>query len=107
MSELPLFDDEIPGAIPGAHFNGPEYVPERDHVRLAGQMRRIFDLMKDGEWRTLENIRATTGDPPASISAQLRHLRKVRFGSHEIERRGLGHGLFQYRLIVNIAAETI
>ncbi|KKL56177.1 hypothetical protein LCGC14_2247980, partial [marine sediment metagenome] len=36
---------------------------------------------------TLCEIEDLTGDPPASISAQLRHLRKERFGAHTVERR--------------------
>ena len=81
------------------HFNGPEYVPERDFVRLTGQCARVFDLMKDGHWRTLDQISQATGDPHASVSAQLRHLRKDRFGGHEVNRRHLHGGLFQYQLI--------
>ena len=87
-----------------ARFNGPEYVPQWDKERLTGQIYRIARLMIDGRWRTLEEIASATGDPPASISAQLRHLRKERFGSHTINRRPRGdraHGLFEYQLIWN------
>ena len=41
------------------------------------------------------------GDPEASASAQLRHLRKPRFGSHTVEKRNRGareFGLWEYRL---------
>lgn len=79
-------------------FNGADYVPERDNARLAGQMQRVFELMSDGQWRTLQEIADQTGDPPASISAQLRHLRKSRFGGHTIEKDHLGNGLYSYRL---------
>ena len=85
-------------------FNGSDYVPELDNVRLTGQIKRIFNLMKGGKWRTLREIEAETNDPQSSISAQLRHLRKERFGSHIIEKRRRGvqtQGLFEYRLIVN------
>lgn len=30
------------------HFNGPDYDPEFDDERLTGQLKRIVDLMKDG-----------------------------------------------------------
>jgi|SRR5262252_2522553 len=83
------------------HFNGPEYDPAIDHERLAGQMQRVFDLMIDGNWRTLSEISDATGDPAASVSAQLRHLRKPRFGSFVVDRRARGdraRGLFEYRL---------
>jgi hypothetical protein len=81
-------------------FNGPDYDPDRDDIRLSAQHERVFDLMVDGQWRTLNQIASIIFDPPASISAQLRHLRKERFGGHTVEKRYLGHGLFEYRLVV-------
>ncbi len=57
--------------------------------------------MRDGKWRTLDEIATFTGDPHASVSAQLRHLRKARFGGHKVEKRARGDrhcGLFEYRL---------
>jgi len=95
--------------ILGGHFNGPHYEPELDHARLTGQLKRVFEAMgsaKDPVWRTLGELEQLTGDPQASISAQLRHLRKKRFGSYVIEtrRRGAGKiGLFEYRLLPPLA----
>lgn len=80
---------------------GGGYVPARDNARLAGQMKRVWDAMSDGRWRTLGEIAAVTGDPEASVSAQLRHLRKERFGGHRVEKRARGDaagGLFEYRV---------
>lgn len=88
---------------PVPHFDGPAYEPEFDHARLTGQILRVWDLMRDGHWRTLQEIADRTGDPPASISAQLRHLRKKRFGLHTVERRSRGDrvaGLWEYRVLV-------
>ncbi len=80
-------------------FNGADYQPKRDDERLTGQLRRIYDVIRDGKWRTLGQIEELTGDPQPSISAQLRHLRKQRFGSHVIERRhDVENGLYQYRM---------
>lgn len=90
----------------GADFDGPEYRREFDHTRLTGQILRVFACMRDGRWRTLEEICVRTGDPAASISAQLRHLRKPKFGSYIVEKRARGareHGLFEYRLGVPAA----
>lgn len=87
----------------GTRFDGADYLPKRDDPRLSGQLGRIFALMQDGGWRTLGEIAAMTGDPQPSISAQLRHLRKRRFGSHVVERRHLGRGLYQYRLLVRVS----
>lgn len=83
-------------------FNGPEYKTKSDNIRLGNQQNRIKALMIDGQWRTLNEISKITGDPAASVSAQLRHLRKERFGSYTLERRPRKHrdsGLFEYRLL--------
>jgi len=85
-------------------FDGADYTPTLDKLRLTGQLLRVFNLMRDGAWRTLDSIAAATGDPAASISAQLRHLRKQRFGAHDVQKRRHGKktsGLFEYRVVVN------
>lgn len=81
------------------NFDGPDLEKE-DHVRLAGQILAIFSVMQDRTWRTLAEIARVTGAPEASASAQLRHLRKARFGGHTVERRRRGAGLYEYRLHV-------
>lgn len=88
----------IPGQV---YFNGSDYFPLRDDPRLIKQITRVFMCMKDGLWRTLGEIAEETGDPEASISAQLRHLRKERFGSHAVNKNHLGNGLYTYQLVVN------
>ena len=80
-------------------FPGPDLQAE-DHERLTTQLRRIYEVMRDGEWRTLPQIAELAGAPEASASAQLRHLRKPRFGGYDIERRYLGQGLYQYRMVM-------
>ena len=45
-----------------AHFNGPEYDPAHDLVRLTGQIKRVYDLMQDGTWRTKSISRIDGGD---------------------------------------------
>lgn len=70
---------------------------------LAGQILRVFDSMQGGEWLSLPELRDRTGDPIASISAQLRNLRKPEFGSHTILRRRrepAERGLHEYHLVV-------
>lgn len=79
-------------------FDGADYQPSRDQARLTAQQQRLLDLMGDGHWRTLRQIEAATGIPQASASAQLRHLRKARFGGYTVERDHLGGGLYQYRV---------
>ena len=82
-------------------FDGDDYNHERDSDRLTGQLLRIFEVVKDSRWRTLKEIALLTGDPEASISAQLRHLRKPRFGSHEVEKQYVDRGLYKYRVLIN------
>lgn len=82
-------------------FNGADYQPDRDNPRLTNQILRVWNCMSDGRWRTLSEIAAITGDPEASVSAQLRHLRKPRFGEHLVERRYVKNGLYEYKLIPN------
>ena len=92
------------GNLKPARFDGPEYKPMHDQARLTGQIKRGYSCMADGKWRTLDEISKATSDPHASISAQLRHLRKPRFGSHVVEKRPRGdrsHGLWEYRVIVH------
>ena len=85
------------------NFDGDTYVAEHDLARLTGQILRIYDAMRDGVYRTLPEIEALTGDGQASISAQLRNLRKTRFGGHTVNKRARGErsrGLFEYQLVV-------
>jgi hypothetical protein len=85
-------------------FDGADYDPKSDDTRLTGQIKRVWDCMKDSQWRTLREIEEITGDPQASISAQLRHLRKLRFGLHTVNKQPRGDresGLFEYQLIIN------
>ena len=85
----------------GSDFDGATYQRKLDFARLTGQIKRVHDCMADGCWRTLTEIADVTGDPAASVSAQLRNLRKTRFGAFVIEKRARGdrsRGLFEYRL---------
>jgi hypothetical protein len=93
-----LFDANTPSF----NFDGATYEPERDQIRLNGQMLRVFDVMRDGQWRTLSEIRLLCPhDSEAGISARLRDLRKAKFGGWTVERRARHErGLFEYRLII-------
>ena len=55
------------------------------------QMATIRDFMLlaagRGEWLTLDEIAGTTEFGEASVSAQLRHLRKPRHGRYRVEKR--------------------
>lgn len=79
-------------------FDGDVYQHAIDFSRLKGQILRVYQLMRDGRWRTLDEIARATGDPVASVSAQLRHLRRDKFGGHVVNRRSRAGALFEYQL---------
>lgn len=98
-------------------FSGAAYDPELDQRRLALQIERIRRLCADGAWRTLREMKteleilyAPTYFPEASISANLRNLRKPGF-CYRVEKRrragarGPGSGLFEYQLLPPLALE--
>ena len=70
---------------------GPTYDKATDGERLATQMETILQYVRGmtlgGSWLTLKEIARDTGFPEASISAQLRHLRKPQFGSWRVEKQ--------------------
>lgn len=68
--------------------------------RLSTQFDVILELMSGQDWLTLAEIEEATGYPPASISAQLRHMRKEQFGGHTVNKRHLEDGLFEYQVIM-------
>lgn len=89
-------------------FAGSDYVPERDNPRLGRQIDRIKDVLQTGQAYTLGEFAQKTGDPEASISAQLRHLRKEQHGSHDIRKRHRGDpaaGLYEYWRVGTIQVE--
>ena len=90
-------------------FDGATYDSAQDRIRLTGQALRVWNIMKGGHWRTLEEISRASehfgkSDSEAAVSARLRDYRKERFGEHCVERRARGgrhKGLFEYRLLIN------
>lgn len=91
-------------------FAGSEYVPHLDDQRLQGQIKRVRDALIDGRYRTLREIHEITGDGEASISAQIRHLRKQHHGGYVIDRRIRGdrvNGLFEYAITGQAQAGTL
>ena len=81
-------------------FDGSDYVHKRDGIRLTGQLERVFDVMKSGQWISLRELSDRAKCPEASASAQMRNLRKERFGGFEVEKKYTHLGLFLYRLKV-------
>ena len=85
-------------------FDGSDYKPVRDDNRLTSQLLRIWEVVRHGGWWTLNQIATRTGEPAPSVSAQLRHLRKERFGSHQVDKRYTSDGLYEYRVTPNHVA---
>ena len=82
-----------------ASFDGDVYQPALDDVRLKSQLQRIYELMKDSRWRTVQDISVAVRAPSASVLAQLGHLRKAKFGAYLVEKRRVtDQGLWEYRV---------
>src|SRR5216684_4355875 len=68
-------------------------IRRRELLRIAGRRQRdvLCDVMLSARqcetWLTLDELSKLTHYPPASISAQLRHLRKPEFGGYAVEKR--------------------
>jgi len=79
---------------------GPAFNEKKDGDRIRQQMQAIHNLCSDGIWRTLGVISKALGYPEASVSAQLRHLRKEKFGAFVVKKRRVTEtGLWEYQLL--------
>lgn len=98
--QLAMFDNP--------RFDGETYEPAKDQKRLKGQLLRVYNVMLDGEWHTLEWLATACQGSVPSVSARLRDLRKERFGAHTIERKRSEtiKGLFLYRMIANTETDN-
>jgi hypothetical protein len=82
---------------------GPAYEAALDGTRIQKQHERIRDYMMRSGWRTLAEISKALAYPEASISAQLRHLRKPEFGSYVVDKRRRDNaGQWEYRVRIEI-----
>lgn len=84
-------------------FEGDSYIAEIDKERLTKQSDKIWMVMLDGKWHTLQDIENQTQAPQASISSCLRNFRKKKWGSHTVDKRRVDDlkGTFEYKLTVN------
>lgn len=93
-------------------FSGEAYDEDRDCSALTGQLRIVFDIMSDQKWRSVRRIQqlmvrdygqSELACPENSIQAQIRNLRKPKFGNYECPRKTMpgkrgGRGYSVYRL---------
>lgn len=85
-------------------MRGETFNETLDGKRIGAQQQRVCRAMADGEWRTLREIAALTGDGEASVSARIRCLDHVE-GRHESRRRGDGRrGVWEYRWVRDLVA---
>lgn len=85
-------------------FSGADYQATLDFDRLTTQIGKVLEAVQDGQWHTLRELSERTDAPEASVSAQLRNLRKPKHGGYTIERRRAAGvpeqcGLYEYRLV--------
>lgn len=80
-------------------FDGNTFDEDRDGARLTRQLMAVRSIVSTGRWVTLAELARAVGASEPSVSARLRDLRKPRFGSHTVERRYLGGGVWQYRMV--------
>ena len=80
-------------------FDGATFDRPRDNSRLHAQLDKVRSVMLRSGWLTLDEIsNRCDGAPTASVSARLRDLRKVRFGSYDVQRRYRSRGLWEYKI---------
>ncbi|QIO34346.1 hypothetical protein [Bradyrhizobium sp. 1(2017)] len=85
--------------VPVQAFDGATYEAGGDYLRLTGQLARVYSLMKDGQWRSLQQIADVAGGSEAACSARLRDLRKPKYGAHNVLRTRVTGGLWRYRMV--------
>jgi hypothetical protein len=81
-------------------------LPEGVKLKENGFTARIFDVMRDQQYRTLQNIKEEAGidAPLQNVAARLRDLRKASYGGFTVEKYPLYDGFdkktgeFEYRL---------
>lgn len=85
-------------------FDGDTFDPKLDGKRLSTQLWKVFTALYGGDWLSLIEIANKAGLSMAQlpgITARIRDLRKIRFGSHTVERRRVKEtGVWEYKLTV-------
>jgi len=77
-----------------AYLDSPSGAP-----RLVGQLRRTFELMRNGRPWTLTELAAELGCLETSAGARMRDLRKLEHGGHMVVWEVRADGIREYRLL--------
>jgi len=96
LSGTPVIDPRATACAP--HTNGPTDRSESDTREYVCQRVRVFTLMQDSRWRTLQQIARLTGCLETSVSIRLREIRRA---GHTVIHEPVGDGstIRKYRLI--------
>ena len=79
-------------------FDGDDYVANRDNTRLTNQIDKVRMYMENAGYLTVKQIAADLKQPEPSVSAQIRNLRKDRFGARTVNREYRGNGCYAFKL---------
>lgn len=97
------FEAKLPKSV-----GGEKYLTEADMKQFSAACRRIFDLMKDQQWHSMEQIQKAATEPgkrpPSEYMRRLRDLRKLRNWTLECKKISLCSTPtrnFVYRLVRN------
>lgn len=80
---------------PDYNASGKTFVEKRDRKRISNQCRKVWGVVSDGRWHTLEQIKSLTGASEASISARIRDLKNKHKCAYE--KVYVAKGLWRYR----------
>lgn len=86
------------GGLPGPDDGTFDGESQPDRVARMGQMDRLYEVMKSGEWFSLAQLSAATRDPEASCSANFRSFRKEKHGSFQMDREKVSGRSYRYRM---------
>jgi hypothetical protein len=87
--EAPALEESARGNSLFARASPHTLLGSKAKLRKQGEVIRdvMLSAGQCATWLTLDELAKLTHYPPASISAQLRHLRKPRFGAHTVVKR--------------------
>ena len=71
-----------------------------DVPRIFTQFDELLNIMLYRGWFTLSQLHDLTGIPEASISAQIRHMKKPQFGSYIVNKRRMPNSaIWEYQCL--------
>jgi len=74
-------------------------------IELSHTQSRVYNVMFDKQWRTLEEIGDAVGLTASSAGSRLRDLKLTRYGNQVVNRRSKGNG-FEYQLVTQLGTEV-